>query len=88
MKEMPILSMPDKKEDKYGLGKYENVKDCLVYKITDENDLENIGLKVVGDVSISKLLKHLCLSLPSIMVPSKITIVDKLDKTPSGKLKR
>ena len=68
--------------------KYENVKDCLVYKITDENDLENIGLKVVGDVSISKLLKHLCLSLPSIMVPSKITIVDKLDKTPSGKLKR
>ena len=68
--------------------KYENVKDCLVYKITDENDLENIGLKVVGNVSISKLLKHLCLSLPSIMVPSKITIVDKLDKTPSGKLKR
>ena len=68
--------------------KYENVKDCLVYKITDENDLENIGLKVVGDVSISKLLKHLCLSLPSIMVPSKITIVEKLDKTPSGKLKR
>lgn len=68
--------------------KYENVKDCLVYKITDENDLENIGLKVIGDVSISKLLKHLCLSLPSIMVPSKITIVDKLDKTPSGKLKR
>jgi len=68
--------------------KYENVKDCLVYKITDENDLENIGLKVVGDVSISKLLKHLCLTLPSIMVPSKITIVDKLDKTPSGKLKR
>ena len=27
MKEMPILSMPDKKEDKYGLGKYENVKE-------------------------------------------------------------
>ena len=68
--------------------KYENVKDCLVYKITDENDLENIGLKVVGDVSISKLLKHLCLSLPSIMVPTKIIIVEKLDKTPSGKLKR
>ena len=72
----------------YWARKFENVKDCLVYKITDENDLENIGLKVVGDVSISKLLKHLCLSLPSIMVPSKITIVDKLDKTPSGKLKR
>ena len=68
--------------------KHENVKDCLVYKITDENDLENIGLKVVGDVSISKLLKHLCLSLPSIMVPTKIIIVEKLDKTPSGKLKR
>ena len=68
--------------------KYENVKDCLVYKITDENDLENIGLKVVGDVSISKLLRYLCKALPSIMVPSKITIVDKLDKTPSGKLKR
>ena len=68
--------------------KYENVKDCLVYKIIDENRLESVGLKVVGDVSISKLLKHLCLSLPSIMVPNKITIVDKLDKTPSGKLKR
>lgn len=68
--------------------KFENVKDCLVYKITDENNLENIGLKVIGDVSISKLLKHLCLSLPSIMVPSKITIVDKLAKTSSGKLKR
>lgn len=68
--------------------KYENVKECLVYKITDENGLESIGLKVVGNVLISKLLKYLCSSLPSIMIPNKITIVNSLDKTPSGKLKR
>ena len=65
-----------------------DIKELRLIKITDENGLESIGLKVVGDVSISKLLKHLCQTLPSIMVPSKITIVDKLDKTPSGKLKR
>ncbi len=68
--------------------KYESVQDCLVYKMIDKNGFENIGLKVVGDVTVNELLKFLSQSLPSIMLPNKIDIVDKLEKTPSGKLKR
>lgn len=67
---------------------FNGVKKCLVYKIKKENNLEDIGLKVEGNIDKNELYRYLCHNLPSIQIPNEILIVDKIQTTPSGKIKR
>ena len=45
-------------------------------------------MKAVADMGIAALRKELIVRLPAYLVPDKILIVESLEMTPSGKVKR
>ncbi len=92
-----ILGRKDNMIIKYGINiypeeienivkNYPNVKECLVYKIKGQT--EKIGLKVVGKINRNQFISYLCHHLSNVYMPDKIDIVNHLEMTPSGKIKR
>lgn len=64
------------------------VKNCMVYGEDDIHYGQKVCMKAVTDLSIAVLRKELVARLPAYLVPDKILIVDSLELTPSGKVKR
>lgn len=71
------------------LKKDKRVKDALVYGYSVNDTESRIALKISGSFKDENEVKKLCIaSLPSYQVPSKIELVDELDKNESGKTVR
>lgn len=66
----------------------EGVKSCIVYGESDVHYGEKICMKVIADINASELRKELVAKLPAYLVPDKILFVNKIELTPSGKIKR
>ena len=64
------------------------VRDCAVYGEDDIHYGQKICMKAVADMGIAALRKELIVRLPAYLVPDKILIVESLEMTPSGKVKR
>ena len=66
----------------------DGVKSCLVYGEEDILYGQKICMKAVTGIGVAALRKELVLRLPAYLVPDKILIVESLEMTPSGKVKR
>ena len=64
------------------------VKNCMVYGEEDVNYGQKICMKAVADIGIAELRKELVSRLPAYLIPDKILLVESLELTPSGKVKR
>ena len=64
------------------------VQTCLVYGKDDVNYGQEICIKAVGNLTAQDLRKYLLERLPARLMPSRFEIVDRLDMTPSGKIRR
>ena len=64
------------------------VSACMVYGEEDVRFGQKICMKAVSDLDAAALRRALAGSLPAYLVPDKILIVDALELTPSGKVKR
>lgn len=63
-------------------------REVLAYGYTDSNQTK-IGIKISGDFNNIKEVHYMCMNLlPSFQVPSRITIVESIPKTITGKIKR
>ena len=66
----------------------DGVKNCMVYGEDDVQYGQKICMKAVTDLGVATLRKELIARLPAYLVPDKILIVDALEMTQSGKVKR
>lgn len=66
----------------------DGVKNCMVYGEEDIHYGQKICMKVVTDLEVAVLRKELVSRLPTYLIPDKILIVESLELTPSGKVKR
>ena len=64
------------------------VQTCLVYGKDDVNYGQEICIKAVGSLTAQDLRKYLLERLPARLMPGRFEIVDRLDMTPSGKIRR
>ena len=68
--------------------KIDGVKNCIVYGEEDIHYGQKICMKAVADIEVGALRKELIARLPAYLIPDKILIVESLEMTPSGKVKR
>ena len=66
----------------------DGVKNCMVYGEEDIHYGQKICMKVVADLGVAALRKELIDRLPAYLIPDKILLVESLELTPSGKVKR
>lgn len=66
----------------------DGIRSCVVYGEEDIRYGQKICMKAVTDIGMAVLRKELILRLPAYLVPDKILIVESMEMTPSGKMKR
>lgn len=66
----------------------DGVRNCLVYGEDDIHYGQKICMNAVTDLGVAVLRKELSVRLPAYLVPDKILLVESLELTPSGKVKR
>lgn len=66
----------------------DGVKNCMVYGEEDIHYGQKICIKAVADIGIAELRKELVARLPAYLIPDKILLVESLELTSSGKVKR
>ncbi len=73
------------------LGQHEAVQDCVVLAREDTPGDRRLVAYVVpreGTVSVPELRRHLKAKLPDYMVPGEYVLLERLPRTPNGKLDR
>ena len=66
----------------------DGVRSCMVYGEEDIHYGQKICMKAVTDLEAATLRKELVARLPAFLIPDKILIVESLEMTLSGKVKR